>query len=283
MTGTNLVAYTERFERDAQAQAAKEARSAANLSLQGGLFSLGGQTLGPTIAVVVIDSVFENNFYDETRAFDPKNPLPPICYAVSRQKKGMYPHADMQKDPAWFQPQHWPAGQGFPSGCEGCPRNIWGSSARGRGKACQNREKLFIIPGGYYTPARGPRMPSELSLFDDPKHFAQADLIGLKLPVTSGENWANYVVQLSAAHKRPSYAAYTEITLIPDQKSQFKATFQLIELLPDPLFEVICARVDAAIVTPLQGYEPPSAEQRAAAPATPSTAAGMRGGFGQRR
>lgn len=279
MTGTALVSYEERFARDAADHAQREARSGARLSVAGGTFSLGGMQLGQQIAAIVLDSIFENNYYNPNFGYDPDNPLPPVCYAISRTKKDLAPNPAMQSDPTWFIPQNWPAGQNYPGPCEGCPRNEWGSSEKGRGKACQNREKLYLLPAGYYQPAR-PRAAPELHLFDDPAHFAAADVVGLRLPVTSGEAWAKYVTSLASAHRRPTYAAYTEIRVVPDPKSQYKLQFELIELCPDALFEVLTKRVDAQLAIPFETYEAPTAEQRSPqAPQQRSAAGYARGGL----
>lgn len=277
MTGTNLINYKERFAKDAQEHAQREARQGAQLSLRGGVFSIGGQTLGPKIAVIVVDSIFENNFFNPNYPFDPDNPLSPMCYAMSRLKSDLTPHESMQADMTWFVPQSpWNMEGNHPGPCSSCKKNEWGSSERGRGKACQNRERLFIIPAGYYQPPK-PRAAPELHLFEDPAHFRTADVIGLRLPVTSGESWAKYVTQLATSHRRPAYAVFTEITLIPDPKTQFKAAFELIEMVPDSLFEIVTARVNAQLMAPFPVFTAPTAEQRNP-PAKAHTAAG----FGRR-
>jgi hypothetical protein len=278
MTGTNLINYEERFRQDAQAHAQREARSGAQLSLRGGVFSLGGKTLGPKIAVVVLDSIFENNFFNPNYPFESENPLPPMCYAMSRLKSDLAPYERMQDDMTWFVPQSpWNIEGNRPGPCSQCKKNEWGSSERGRGKACQNRERLFVIPAGYYQPPN-PRAASELHMYEDPAHFRTADVIGLRLPVTSGENWAKYVTQLDASLRRPSYAVFTEVTLEPHPKSQFKVNFDVIESIPDSLFEIIIGRVDAQVALPFPAFTAPTAEQRQ----PPSQVRSAAAGFGRR-
>lgn len=281
MTGTAIVSYQERFEKDAAAAAQREARSGVNLSMRGGTFQLGSQSLGQQIAVVIIDSYFENNYFNPAFPYDPDNPLPPICYAFAREKQDLAPHHTMQSDMSWFNPQSpWNVQAGAPSPCSTCKRNEWGSSERGKGKACQNRSHLTIIPAGYFQPPR-PRAQPELKLFEDPAHFATADAVNLRLPVTSGENWSKYVTQLSASHRRPPYAVFTEIYLEPHPTSQFKVGFDMLGLLPDELFETITKRVDMQATIPFPPFTAPTAEQRegAAQPAARTAAAG----FGRRR
>lgn len=260
--GTEVVSYRARFEKDALEAAAREARSAQKLSLKGGTFTLGGQNLGQRVIAVVLDAVFENSFYDPTIPYQEENPMPPICYAYGREsKQDMRPHESMQKDMAWFRPQSaWDAEKNWPGLCSGCPMNEWGSQPGRKGKACKNRESLTLLPAGYFQPAK-PRAAPEPHLFDDPEHFAKADTVGLTLPVTSGLAWATYVTQVSAAHRLPPYAVYTEMWIEPDPKSQYKVKFDMLGELPESLFEIITRKVDAAKETPFEGYAPP--EQRA--------------------
>ena len=267
MTGTSLVSYQDRFAKDAAEIAAREARGGLSLSTEGGVFSLGQETLGPKIAVIVLDSWFANEFF--IGEYDRGNPLPPVCYAFERDKSKLSPHPSMAADLSYFQPQHFP--------CEGCAQNEWGSAKQGRGKACKNREKLAVLPAGYFTAPKG-RTPGELHLFEEPSHFAKADIVTLGVSVTSGENWSKYVSQLAVAHRRPPYAVYTEITLAPDPKSQYKMHFDMIELAPETLFETLVARVDEQLARPFQGYQAPAPEQRIGAPQPVRSAAqGLRG------
>jgi hypothetical protein len=60
----------------------------------------------------------------------------------------MGPHPSMQAD-ANFQPQS--------DLCKTCEHNQWGSADKGRGKACQNRRRLTMIPAGVFMPKRGSR------------------------------------------------------------------------------------------------------------------------------
>ena len=260
MVGTALVNYRERFEKDAVEAAAREQRSSPKLSLRGGTFTLGGQALGQRIIAVVIDAVFENSYYDPSIPYADDTPMPPICYAFAREtKQDMRPHESMKADMTWFRPQSpWDAVANWPGTCDTCEWNKWGSAPGRRGKACKNRERLTLLPGGYFQPAK-PRAAPEPHLFTDPEHFAKADTIDLTLPVTSGGGWATYVTQLAAAQRRPPYAVYTEMYIEPDQKSQYKVHFEFMGELPEELFEIITRKVDAQKEMPFEGYQPPEA------------------------
>ena len=259
MTGTALVDYRQRFEKDAHEAAAREARSAPRLSLRGGTFTLGGQNLGQRIIAVVVDAVFENAYYNPALPYQEDNPMPPICYAYARESKAdMRPHESMRNDMTWFQPQSaWDMAAGAPGLCSGCPRNEWGSAPGRKGKACKNRESLTLLPAGYFQPAK-PRAAPEPILFTEPDQFAKADTVGLMLPVTSGVLWATYVTQLAAARRLPPYAVYTEMYIEPDPKTQYKVKFDMLGELPESLYEIITRRVDTAIAMPFEGYTPPT-------------------------
>ncbi len=269
MTGTALTTYDERWAQDAQRVAAAEPMTGGTwLSIRGGTLMLGEEALpGNQAALIILDSNAENTFYGTK--YNPQDPQPPICYAMGRDGAPMFPDIpNMSKAQDYFIPQH--IVQGAILGCEGCPMNEWGSAAEGRGKGCQNRRRLAVIPAGFYTPRRGSR-DFDLHLFDKPDDLAGSEVAQLKLPVTSVKNWATYVHQLSATHRRPPHGVVTRLSVVPNQKSQFEVLFEPIELVPDDFADVIFRRRDTQVALPLQGYQPPDPNR---APPPPS-----RGGF----
>lgn len=261
MTGTALTTYDERWAQDAQKAAAAEPLVAGTwLSAKGGQLTIGDEVLpGAQAAVIVLDSYAENTYYGSK--YVPENPLPPICFALGRDGAPLAPDiASMSKAMDYFMPQHILNG-GQIGGCEGCPMNEWGSAAQGRGKACQNRRRLVVIPAGYYAPRRGSR-DMDLHLFDDPNHYTTAEVAYLKLPVTSVKNWATHVHQLSSTLRRPPHGVVTRIAVVPNAKTQYEITFEAVETVPDSLAEIIIRRHDAEIERALIGYAPPTDEQR---------------------
>jgi len=259
MTGTSLMNYEEKWAQEAKAAAVAEPLQAGTwLSARGGQLAIGETILpGAQAAVIVLDSVRENTFY--TGKFDADAPMPPICYALGRDTDTMFPHLDMQKDLAYFHPQHIENGQVL--GCDGCPMNQWGSADQGRGKACQNRRRLTIIPAGYYTPKPGSR-DFDLHLFDDVDHFMKAEPAFFKLPVTSVNNWSKYVNQLATALRRPPHGVVTRISIEPHQTFQYEVMFEAVEQIPDSLAEAIMSRHGTAVEQPLLGYQPPDPNQQ---------------------
>ena len=206
MIGTEIVNYNEQWAKQAQQYAQQERLVGGSfISTRGGIFQIGDEAPMREMAVIVLDVVNENTYYDAK--FDPDNRQPPLCYAFGRSAEEMAPHESMRVDLEYFQPQA--------ETCAVCPHNAWGSAEKGRGKACQNRRRLAVIPAGYYDLKRGAREP-ELMLYDDPKHFQQADIAYLKLPVTSVTAWSKYVNQIAANCNRPPHGVVTRISIEPD-------------------------------------------------------------------
>lgn len=179
------------------------------IKLAGGRMTFkGAEVPGNKMNVVIVDHCLENAFYKGK--YDPSNPTTPVCYAFGRENKGMAPHADSPE------PQS--------KECNGCPNNEYGSADTGKGKACKNIHRLAIITQG------------------DLDDVEAAEVAFLKPPPTSGKAWAGYVRQLAEVLKRPPLGVITEISVIPDAKSQFICQFKLIEKIDDS--EVLGAVID---------------------------------------
>lgn len=173
----------------------------AFLSTKNARLSFGGANVpGDKMNVVIIDSILENVYYDVP--FDANNPASPVCYAFGRDDKTIAPH---EKSP---EPQH--------DQCKGCPMNEFGSAERGKGKACSNVRRLALIPEAGLDDVEG------------------TEVAYLKVPVMSVKNWAGYVNQLATTIKRPPLAMITEISVVPDDKSQFRVLFRPVAEITDP-------------------------------------------------
>lgn len=88
-----------------------------------------GMVLGPEVDMIVVDFISANRFY--SRPYNPNNIEPPGCFAFGRVIADMAPH-----DTA-------PEKQN--ERCSGCPKNEFGSDARGTGKACKNTREIAVI------------------------------------------------------------------------------------------------------------------------------------------
>lgn len=95
-------------------------------------FRYKGGSLGSSMEVVILASTFENAYYDTP--YDEDNPSSPACYAVSDSEDELVPAEDAPNKQA--------------DTCAECPMNVFGSDARGKGKACANRRRLALLAAG---------------------------------------------------------------------------------------------------------------------------------------
>jgi hypothetical protein len=257
--GTQVTRYDEKFAEMAAGYTSGERATGSFISTKGGVLTFGDEALpGNQMCVVVLDYVQERTFYAEKYDPNRESAAPPICYAFKRNDDAeeMAPHPSMMADLSYFKPQN--------EICSSCPNNVFGTADTGRGKACSERRRLALLPAGYYTPRRGSR-DFDLNFIQDPEHYKSADIAYLKLPVTSVKEWARYVTQLASSLRRPPLAVVTRVYIEPDPKIQFKVKFEMIEQLPDTLYDVIMKRHEEAKNGIIFGYPPPSAEVASAA------------------
>lgn len=256
MMGKDITTYDARFAAEAERLASAEKTTGGTfISTRGGVLKLGDDEFpGNRIACVIIDVLQENTFY--TGKYNEENPLPPVCYAAERMgdEVDMGPHVSMQAHLDYFEPQH--------ETCEGCPMLRWGTADTGKGKACQERRRLTILPAGFYEKKRGSR-DFELELIDDPKVILEdVEPAMIRLPVTSVRAWSEFVKKLSATMQRPPWGVITEISSVQDSKTQFKLTFDVLGTIDDPDFlDAVYARRDMALQDEYAGFNPPDAER----------------------
>lgn len=206
-------------------------------SIKGGALTLDDQPIkGNAVDVVVVGSIFENTYYPGK--YDPNNVSPPTCYAFGDTEAGMAPHPDAAE------PQS--------ESCATCKWNKWGSSSKGEGKACQNRRRLAMIPAG----------ANDL----DAANVQGAEVVYLKVPVTSTRYWAAFVKGLANIVKRPPFAVVTRFAAHPDPRTQVRLSFDYAAPLPDEVIPAVLARVEEQKEAIRFPYSKPEAAE-AAAPA----------------
>ncbi len=245
-----LVDISKKWEAAAEVAAAEiPATGGQFLSTKSGTLKFGEETMpGNQACVIILDAILENTAYEGK--FDPDNKAPPRCYALGRlsEQKDMAPHESMEQFPDYFIPQS--------DKCATCALNEYGSAETGRGKACQNRARLALIPAGFYTPKKGSR-DFDLEVFTDPDHYRTADVAYLKLPVLSVKNYFKFVSDVAATYSRPPFGVIARIYLEPDGKAQFKVCFEALEKIPDELAEIVMSRNEQQIEAKICGYQPP--------------------------
>ncbi len=222
--GKEIVNYEELLANMAVVQSTMERPSGTTISTRSGVLSYNGTPCpGNKLPAIIIASVFSNTLYEGR--FDPNNLSAPICFAYSENGEDMAPH------PASAKPQS--------ETCDLCPNNQWGSDPDGgRGKACKNGRVLALIPGD-----------------TKPDAVPTAEIALLKPPVTSIKNYQTYVQKLAAVYNRPPLGVLTEISTVPDQKSQYKVVFTDIGVMDISMIKPILDRVPSALDACQKVYE----------------------------
>lgn len=211
----------------AKAAAATERPAVGRIGLQSGQMTYAGTPVtGNKIEAVLLLAAYRNVYY--AGRFDRNNIKPPNCFALAMHDKGMAPHPNVLE----------PASDA----CATCDFDAWGSDPNGgRGKACKQSRRVVLLPA------------SALSSPDDVK---KAELAVLDIPVTSVKNYSNYVNILAASASVPPYAAVTEISVVPDAKTQFKVNFTPLRVVPSiELLDAIKSRFEMAEKIALTPYE----------------------------
>ena len=232
---TAIAKWDEELARQAELAAGMEASTSTGqfFSLKGGQLSWNDAPLpGNQMAVVILDAVLENVFYEG--AYDPDTPQGPTCFAFGRDDKTMSPHTIV------VEANNSQAGA---SGlCAGCEMNEFGSADKGRGKACRNTRRLAMIPAGSFNQQSG-----KLELIEDADHYETTAIGYMKLPVTSVKGYAAFVKQVAGALRRPPHGIVARVKVVPDPSSQFKVVFEPLMSLPNELMGAIMTRHEEAM------------------------------------
>jgi len=180
-----------------------------------------------TLLCVVLDSTLVNAYYEEK--FDPENPTPPDCFAISQEDaKKMVPHElamHKQSDT-----------------CAKCKQNQWGSSDRGRGKACKNSRRLILITE---------------DMLESSDAVASAEAATMSIPPTSSGAWHTYVTQLESILHRPPLGVITEISIKPDAKDQFHIQFKHSDTIDrGDIIEALIAKQEQVRAQLMRPFEP---------------------------
>lgn len=249
----DLVNYEQKWAEQAEEITQHERPTGAlSFSTRAGALMLGEERMpGDQVCVIILDFVRMNTFYPAK--FDQDSPMPPTCFAIGRTEEEMGPHHSMQQDLSYFKPENDPTLYGA---CASCHNNQWGSADQGRGKACQNKRELTLLPAGFYVPRPRSR-DLDLRLIDEPGHYLTADVARLRIPVTSVNNWARYVQLISAQYRRPPAGVLTRVYLEPDQKTQYKVNFEVVEAVPDHIAAQVIQRQQEVMRQPHTGFPPP--------------------------
>lgn len=227
-TGKALANWDQELADQAAVAAKMEEGTAGGtfFSVRGGQLTFNDAPLpGNQMAVVVLDSIMENVYYEGK--FDPDDITGPACFAFGRDLKDMAPHELATDKQATV--------------CAECPQNEWGSADTGRGKACSNRRRLALIPAGTFNDATGKFEP-----ILEEAHYTTAQMAFLKLPVTSVKGYAAVVQQVASGLKRPPHGVFMKFKVVPDAKTQFRVLTEPLAAIPNELMTAIMARHEEA-------------------------------------
>lgn len=225
MTTENLpVQWEEELAKAATEVAALETPKLANFSFRAGVLAYQGVALpGNKLECIIVASAFQHRYYEG--AFDADNPQTPLCFSLSLSGEDMVPH-ELSKEPQ-------------SETCESCDQFKWGSAEKGRGKACKAGRRLIAIP--------------KTALVNG---VDKAEMGMMTLPVTSVRGWANYVNALATQYRRPPWAMLTEVSVVPDVKTQFQVKFTPIGLVENEHLSAVQAKIEMANAVLLAPYDP---------------------------
>lgn len=175
------VKWEEELAKEAVAEAARATAAGGGnfVGTKGGVFQFQGEILGKEMEVIVVEFVHGKSW--NPHQYDPENPQPPGCAALSVDGSEMAPF-DQSPDKQ-------------SEACEDCPMNEWGSGV-GRGKACADKRLLALIHA-------------------ESEDFEEAPIVGLSLPPTAIKSWDSYVSNLAQVRKRPFRSVVTRFTMTP--------------------------------------------------------------------
>ncbi len=251
--GTAIEKYREKLAAKAQETVREERVGGSFLSTAGGILKEGENEFpGNQCLVVIAAHVREHTYYDT--AYAPDSNLPPRCFALGTSAADMEAHENIPEDDedSYFEMQ---SETGL---CKDCDMFKWGSSPRGKGKACAERRRLALIPAGQFTWNKKER-DYDIEVFDEPEHYSEADAVFLKVPPTSLRNWSKYVNMLQREHQMPPFGVLTRIYIEPDPKTQFQVCFELLEVIEDDdILGTLFDRNEEAEQSLMEPYDEPS-------------------------
>jgi hypothetical protein len=228
-TSKQVNSYDEELAKFAQDFQTQEANTGGNFfGTKSGVLSFEGTAFpNNEVACIILDGIHENVLYE---SYDPDNPKPPLCFAFGRDEKTMMPHEEAQYKKA--------------TSCKECPFNQWGTGKKqdgtpSKGKACKNSRRLAIIPAGSFV-------NGQFQAITDPEHFKTATAGYLKLPTMSVANYTGFVKSVVQALNRPPFGVFVRIKSVPDPKSQFRITFEVLGQVPSNLLGIVMERFKTA-------------------------------------
>lgn len=155
-----------------------------NIGIRNSKFTYKQEIIGRSMVAIPVDFVHSQTYFDTP--FDPDNPAPPACHALSVDGDDMVP---LEKSPRKQNDV-----------CDGCKMNAWGSANVGRGKACSQQIKIALLAAG----------PNET--------LSTCEMAVLTLPPTSLKNWNKFVKDVAKSYDLPPFAFYVNFSFEEDEE-----------------------------------------------------------------
>lgn len=159
----------------------------------------GTETPGP-LELVIVDFAVTHKFYEGK--YDPKNIMPPGCFAIGVNPKQMAPSDNSPNKQC--------------DNCQDCPMNEFGSD--GEGKACKNGRLLAVLP---------------------PDADADAEMWTLEVSPTAIKGFDGYVGSVARQFQMPPVGVVTTVSM--DSNVEY-AKLQFSNPQPNPVLEATFAR-----------------------------------------
>lgn len=223
---TAIVDIQAQLRAQAEAAAAKIAPATGNkIRYSKGKFILPDGSEAAELELVIVDFVSQNLYYES--GYDKDNIVPPNCFAIHPEPKGMVPSAnspDKQCDD-----------------CGSCPMNQFGSA--GAGKACKNTRLLAVLP---------------------PDADEDTPVWLLSVPPTAIKGFDSYVGSVLRTFQMPPVAVVTTVSLDKNE-DYYKPLFS--NAVPNDNLDVHFGRRDEATELLMVEPDVSSFGQTKAAPA----------------
>lgn len=157
------------------------------ISIRGKNFNFQGAVLDDPLRIIVLDYSYENALYEGK--WDPENPAPPVCFAMSKTSGELAPHPDSPK------PQS--------EECKGCPHNEYGTADTGKGKACKNSIRIALL--------------STATKKFDTAYIEKADPALMRLPPSSLKHFRGYLKKITDGLQLPLFSVMTDLSFDEDE------------------------------------------------------------------
>ena len=203
--------WEEQMAADAKASASAVANigGGAWLSIRNGVLKFQGTPLADSqLDAVALGWIFDKAYYGDVD-FDPDSPASPVCWALGEDAPGqdikkLIPSDDSHDRQA--------------DACDGCSKNEFGTSRRGKGKACKDGVRIALLHADYLKSA---------------DLVADAPIVYLRVPPTSLTAWAAHVKKIANVLEKAPYAVVTRIAVAPDDSVQVRVSFDVQEDIRD--------------------------------------------------